>query len=452
MKWPKKVKHRKQVLAKIYRPCEGRDSYRVAWKVGGKRMMKSFRTYGGKGGALEYAEDLVPDLAKGSQVTRLTPGQANDALAALERLDAFYKSTGRRVSLLAVASEWAEVSAKLGPHTPSEAAEGFLSTVVTVKRMDIAKAAEDFITARKPKTVAKEGKRPQLSAGYAYNVAMWLREFAKTFPGNAVCDITRKHLELYFGKHSEVSPKTRNERRNVVRMFLKWSVRQDYLRADNRLLEADCMAKEVYEPEEIALYTAAELRGMLERASKRPEPAKEGEEPEAVYTKLLPIISLIALGGVRLQEAVRLTWEDVFKVEGHVEISSAKSKTRSRRLVTIGPALAGWLEPYRNHSGPIWTECLDKFHSDFNELRGSLKIPAKRNGLRHGFCTFHYALHSDEGLTAKEAGNSPAMVHGSYKGLSTKKDGEAWFAVAPAQAANVIQLATAAGSIRSPSA
>ena len=42
VKWPKKVKHRNQVLARIYRPCTGRDSYRVAWSVNAKRMMKSF--------------------------------------------------------------------------------------------------------------------------------------------------------------------------------------------------------------------------------------------------------------------------------------------------------------------------------------------------------------------------------------------------------------------------
>ena len=443
MKWPKKVKHRKQVLAKIYRPCEGRDSYRVAWKVGGKRMMKSFRTYSGKGGALEYAEGLVPDLAKGSQVTRLTTEDANDALAALERLQAFYRTTGRRVSLLAVASEWAEVSAKLGAHTPSEAAEGFLSTVVSVKRMDIAKAAELFIAARKPKTIAKPGKRPQLSKGYAYNVAMWLNEFANTFPGNAVCDLTRQHLEKYFGQHSGVSPKTRNERRNVVRMFLKWAVRQDYLQGNNRLLEADCMAKEVYEPEEIALYTADELRGMLERASKKPGPAKQGEAPEADYTKLLPIISLIALGGARLQEAVRLTWEDVFHVEGHIEISSAKSKTRSRRLVTICPALAGWLETYKDSTGPLWAFGLQHFHKAFEKMLTELEIPTRRNGLRHGFVSAHYAKDSDEGLTAKEAGNSPAMVHKNYKGLMTEEDGKAWFDVAPQQPANVLTLASA---------
>jgi hypothetical protein len=50
------------------------------------------------------------------------------------------------------------------------------------------------------------------------------------------------------------------------------------------------------------------------------------------------------------------------------------------------------------------------------------------------------AMHKNENLTAAEAGNTPAMIHAHYNGLATKKDGEAWFAVAPAQAANVITL------------
>jgi hypothetical protein len=43
----------------------------------------------------------------------------------------------------------------------------------------------------------------------------------------------------------------------------------------------------------------------------------------------------------------------------------------------------------------------------------------------------------------EKAGNSPAMVHKNYKGLMTKKDGKAWFAVASTQAANVIPLPAA---------
>jgi hypothetical protein len=72
--------------------------------------MASFRTYSE---AKRHADGLVRDLAKGSQVTALNPAQARDALAALERLTDFYRATGRRVSLLAGISEFAEASAKL---------------------------------------------------------------------------------------------------------------------------------------------------------------------------------------------------------------------------------------------------------------------------------------------------------------------------------------------------
>ena len=61
-----------------------------------------------------------------------------------------------------------------------------------MKRRDVSEAVEEFIENRKHKTEAKDGKRPQLSAGYAYNVAMWLREFARTFPNTSVCDLTKE--------------------------------------------------------------------------------------------------------------------------------------------------------------------------------------------------------------------------------------------------------------------
>jgi hypothetical protein len=40
--------------------------------------------------------------------------------------------------------------------------------------------------------------------------------------------------------------------------------------------------------------------------------------------------------------------------------------------------------------------------------------------------------------TAQQAGNSPAMLHGNYKGLATKNEAEQWFAVAPERAENII--------------
>ena len=64
-------------------------------------------------------------------------------------------------------------------------------------------------------------------------------------------------------------------------------------------------------------------------------------------------------------------------------------------------------------------------------LRRTLKIPSRRNGLRHGFVTYHFALHQNENTISAMAGNSPAMIHAHYKGLATKAEAEKWFAVRP---------------------
>jgi integrase len=144
-----------------------------------------------------------------------------------------------------------------------------------------------------------------------------------------------------------------------------------------------------------------------------------------------PIIVLQALGGLRLQEALRRDWREVFGIAGHIEISSSKSKTRQRRLVVICPALEKWLASYRGKKGNVATQTLPGYTKSLTALRRSLKIPPRRNGLRHGFVTYHFAMHQNEDATAAQAGNSPAMIHAHYKGLATKAEAEKWFNVVP---------------------
>ena len=73
--------------------------------------MKSLPCYAGKGGAKEYAETLVKELAAQSQAIMLTLAQATDALAARERINNFRKATGRKFSLLAADHRLLEVDA-----------------------------------------------------------------------------------------------------------------------------------------------------------------------------------------------------------------------------------------------------------------------------------------------------------------------------------------------------
>lgn len=434
VRFPKKVRHRKQgpVLATIYAKAKtaakGYQSYRVAWRIHGQRKMQSFETYSA---ALKHAEKLVEDLHKGSAVTALSPAQARDALTAFERLQGHYQSTGKRVSLLTGISEYCEATARLNGHTLSEAITGFLGTVASVKRKDIGEAVEEFIKAEEPRTKATNGQRAQLSPKYHYNRAIQLRRFAATFPNYAVADLTKEHLDTFFSSLGEFSAKSRNHHRAAVQQFLGWCVRKDYMSMTHRLGEADAMRPEHANTAEILFYTPKEFQTLLEAA--------EG-----------PMRAMIAMGGLaglRTAELLRLDWADVWRVAGHIEITAGKSKTRQRRLAEICPALAAWLQPFRSFTtGKVWTQHEITFHEQFVELCEGAKVKRKPNGLRHAFCSYHFAAHANENLTASLSGHAPAMVHGHYKGLATRKEALKWFAVRPAKAraANVIPLTASA--------
>ncbi len=183
-----KIKFRGHVLAKIYGKSKGYPFYRLCYYVAGKRHVRSFRTYAA---AKKEGDTKAQELHKGSQAAAFTGPQSRDAMAALQRLETFRQSTGRRVSLLGAVSEFAEASAKLNGHTLTEAVDGYLRTVANVQRKDIKEAVSDFIATDTPRTKASEGQRAQLSAKYAYNRQIQLNKFAAAFPGNAVSDLTK---------------------------------------------------------------------------------------------------------------------------------------------------------------------------------------------------------------------------------------------------------------------
>lgn len=212
----------------------------MAWYAAGQRRVKQFPSYSG---AKTYADGLVKDLASGSQATALSPTQARDALAAIERLQGYFQRTGRKVSLLRAVSEYVEASGRLNGNTLGEAVDGFLGTVVNAKRKDIARAVEDFIAADEPRTKAANGERAQLSAKYAYNRAIMLRRFSAALPGNAVCDLSKEVLNVFLKSRviADFSAKSRNHHRAAIKQFLQWAVRNDYLSPAHRLNEADGM-------------------------------------------------------------------------------------------------------------------------------------------------------------------------------------------------------------------
>jgi hypothetical protein len=430
VKFPKKLRHRGKgrVLVTIYkRP----DCYRVYWrvKVDGepRSRFKDFATYSA---AKKAADKTVSELANGSQVAALSPGQASDALAALQRLQRFYETTGRRISLLGAISDYCESAGKLNPISLGEAVDRFLATVATVKRKPLIAATAEFIEGRKHLGESKNGERSRRSPVYLYNTAMWLNEFAGTFPNHAVCELSKECLNTYIGRFKGLSPKSRNDRRAIVKQFLTWCVAKDYLAQNHRLLEAVDFKPEEQDQHDIDFYRAKELRDMLDTAN----------------VELVPVLALGGLAGLRREEMLRLSWADVWRVKGKIEVGHRIAKGRKRRLVDVCPALAAWLRPYRHATGPVWGKSADALEEALAALRDGLGIAARRNGLRHAFITFHMAMHSNENLTAAEAGNSPQMIHDHYRALATRTDATKWFAVKPRKVANVIPLSPATTS------
>src|SRR5205823_5602887 len=174
-----------------------------------------------------------------------------------------------------------------------------------------------------------------------------------------------------------VSAKSRNHHRAAVKQFLEWAVRKDYLPPTHRLLEADAMRPERANNGEVAFYSPNELSALLESSDKT----------------LRPLLAIGGLAGLRTAELLRLDWADVWRVPGHIEVTAGKSKTRQRRLVEIGSALASWLEPFReSKSGKLWDSHEISFQRGFRELCEQTKVARKANGLRHAFCTYHFAL------------------------------------------------------------
>jgi len=104
------------------------------WEAGRKRMMKSLPWFAGRGGAREFAEKIVRELADGSQVPISTAAEARDALAMRDSRAAFKHETGRSISPIQVVTEYLAAMRKRGARPLSEAVAGYYSPTYSQER------------------------------------------------------------------------------------------------------------------------------------------------------------------------------------------------------------------------------------------------------------------------------------------------------------------------------
>ena len=186
LKFPIKIKFRKAV-ATIYGKSPSYPFYRVCYHAAGRRHLRSFASYQE---AKAEAESKVREISSGNQTLALTNAEAVAALSIREALEAFRRETGRNFTPVEAVSGFLDAMRQLPPGLGlTESVREFAQTRATIKPMLITKAVEEFLAIRRPKSIAPEGKRAQLSASYAQHVECWLREFAETFKGHGLAQI-----------------------------------------------------------------------------------------------------------------------------------------------------------------------------------------------------------------------------------------------------------------------
>jgi integrase len=423
VKFPHKVVG-KRGEALIFGRSPANRRYRVCWRSAGRRRFRSFKTFTA---ALTEAEKIVKDLDRGSPVGALTQRDLADWQAAKAALIDLRVPGQRNVSLSEVAANYVQ-AVKLLPEdvTILRAVRGFLKTVVEVVRVPVKQAVDDYIAEREKKTVAKDGKRPLLDKHYVAQDRRRLNVVATAFKCD-VADVTAEHLRVLFTmKLGELATKSVNHYRGSIRAWLKWCVGRNYIAENIRLHEAPILKAERVMGADIEIIGAKELRALLDAAS-----------PE-----MQPVIALASFGGMRSEEILRLDWSDVWRRPGFVEVTARKSKTRSRRLIPICPALQAWLEPWRQHQeGPVVAVKYNSFHLALGEAFTKAKVARPKNILRHSAISHWMAHTGDENKVAALAGTSPAMIFGNYRALCTPAEATAWFSVMPSGTAkNIVSL------------
>lgn len=403
MKFPLLIKYRNHT-AKIYGKSAACLYYRTSWHAAGKRVQRNFKTLADAKAASLKA---LKQIAKGQTDTAsLSPNEVRDlrlAQNALRELD---------IEMLDAITEYVTAK-KLMPSTPLEtAARTWHENISEVQSVPVEQVATEYLAERK----GKVGQRTR------HEEKLRLNRICRALQLN-LCDLSKPALEVFFAEELEdVGGKTRNHFRQTLRQLFKFAVRRDYLSREHRLTEVLVNEPSGEAPPEII--TPRQFKALLNASS----------------LDILPYIALAGLTGARRSEILRMTWKDVWRVAGHVELEAHKTKTRQRRHVPIQPALAAWLKPYRRKRGAIWTGTDNTFNHAFDALMDYCKLKG-HNLLRHSYASYRLAQTHDAAKVAYEMGNSPEKLFSNYNKLVSPQESDAWFAITPTEVSeNIIAV------------
>lgn len=218
-------------------------------------------------------------------------------------------------------------------------------------------------------------------------------------------------------------PYTVKNCRGALLSMFEWGVR-------NKLVQENVVfnTRKINIPkDEVVVITPLELKRLLDESL---------NDTDRTMTVL---IALGAFCGIRTQELVRLSWEQLYLKgeESNIRLFAQNSKTKTSRVIPLEKACLAWIATadVKKQGNIIKAEDEDKAKDMMIRAIKSIAkragITMPRNALRHSYGTYACAVFEDYGRVSYRMGNSPSICKEHYNAVATKAMGEEWFAVMP---------------------
>jgi integrase len=176
---------------------------------------------------------------------------------------------------------------------------------------------------------------------------------------------------------------------------------------------------------------------------KKANETKEANKPVGILTpeqvralltnaapELVPCLAIGAFAGLRTAEIARLDWKEINLNRKFIEVSARKSKTASRRLVTIRPNLRSWLNPIRRKQGSVIPQKLSELVKAARIGAGIDEWP--HNALRHSYTSYHLAKFKDANALALQLGHTTTkMLFKHYREVVSPQEAQKYWMIVP---------------------
>ena len=239
-----------------------------------------------------------------------------------------------------------------------------------------------------------------------------------------ISDITPEVIENYLTSR-KTSPGGKDTDRRAISRFFSWCIeRPRRWTSTNPAREVKIDRGEIPPPE---ILTVDDCEKLLHAAEKH----KTG--------LLVPYVAVCLIGGLRPDEAKRLTWQQVNLADKEIRLESTQTKTKKPRVVTIHPTLAQWLKRYQGKTFfPVnWRKEFDAvkeaagFTGEKNPDGTDAGIPFPHDVMRHTAVSYFFRDCGSYGLAAEQFGNSEAIIKKHYQGRVSSADAKEFYSIKP---------------------